>query len=269
MKIKCYLNDSPQIEEYVHSKAWMSLSDDCLIGTSHRGNCIWKTALPNYGSVVIKKTVADGDFSFFKRISRKLRLYLFNVNLRDAEMALKAESLGVETYHPLAVWKVFDHGVSCYIMYTYVEGQLFKDICNNGAYEEEHRAVVMKYVYELGQIAGKLHDGGVRHRDLVPQNLLVRPDGKLAVIDFASGYPARGISRDFRDTLNLYYLYHFVRLFNSESVYMFCRGYCDGHEDRRFSLVLSRLLYLKYVFKDGRPNRMRRWKCLLTAWMMR
>lgn len=247
----------------------MSLPDSCLIGTMHRGNNIWKMNLPDYGTVIIKKTVVEGKYSFLDRLGRNLRLYMFNVNLRDAMMAQKAESLGVPTYRPLGVWRVFDHGPACYIMYTYVEGVLLKDLCNNGVIDEHNHDTVLEYVYKIGQIARKLNDGGVRHRDLVPQNLVVRPDGNLAVIDFASGYPIRDRIRSIRELKNFFYLYRVVRQLSPECVYSLCKGYFGSCEDKHFELAMSRLLYWKYMSKTGPMHRMRRWKGLLTAWMMR
>jgi tRNA A-37 threonylcarbamoyl transferase component Bud32 len=223
------------------------------LSTRHRGNNLWHDKNSPLGNVIVKESLLDSSFSLFERIGRELRFRLFNVNLRDARAALVAERLGVATYHPLAVWTIRDGlRTRCYIMYTYVEGTSFDIMCKRGQFDEADRPVVKRHLRDLGQLAKRLHDGGLRHRDLVPGNIVVRPDGSLAIIDFASGYPVRCRERRFRLAQNLASLRRLAHLFDADCLAAFCEGYCGTNCGHDYEHALLLMLYWKYNGRKGR-----------------
>lgn len=272
MKTKCYWTDSRTAADYVASRRWESLSDADLLGTCHRGNSIWKTTVEPFGEVVVKKTELDAGFSWFEKIGREMRLRFFNEDLRDAKAALKAEAAGVPTYHPLAVWNVHKGlGTICYIMYTYVEGVSFHDKWGDGNFAEGERPAIKACLFELGGLARKMHDAGLYHRDLVPRNLLVRPDGSLAVIDFASGYPAPCLKwTRLRRTLGMASLRRLAKNFDVDLLESFSLGFCRGEKGRIYVHVLMMLLFWRYndLKGTGGIHRLTYWRCLGTAFQI-
>ena len=252
-RVKVNWCDSEEARAYVDSREWELLSGLPRLFTRHRGNNIWRVDVPPFGQVVVKESHLDSSFSLFERIGRELRFRLFDVDLRDAQMALRAERLGVATYHPLAVWEVRKGLLtSCYIMYTYVEGHSLDDICKRGEFDEADRPDVKRYLRELGQMTRRLHAGGLRHRDLVPGNIVVRPDDTLAIIDFASGYPVRCRWRRFRLAQNLASLRRLAHLFDADCLAAFCEGYCGTARGRDYEHALLLMLYWKYNGRKGR-----------------
>lgn len=86
--------------------------------------------------------------------------------------------------HPnvIAVYDVGQDGLSNYIVMEYVEGNDLRDLIRDGGILPPERVI------DLGcQIAAALeyaHRGGLVHRDIKSQNVLVTPDGKVKVADF-------------------------------------------------------------------------------------
>ncbi len=268
-KIRLNWCDSEEARSYVESRQWESLADSATLFTHHRGNNVYLADIPPFGKVVVKESRLDKTFPFFERLGRELRFRLFDVNLRDARAALRAGELGVAAYHPLAVWRV-RHGLwtACYIMYTYVEGDLLNDICKGGAFDKADRPVVKRHLRELGEMARRLHDGGLRHRDLHPQNIVVRPDGSLALIDFASGYPVRCKWPRYRRTQDFVSLRRLARLFDADCLAAFCEGYCGTDRGRDYDHALLQMLYWKYngLKGNGGLHRLSFWRYTKTAY---
>ncbi len=253
-KIRLSWCDSEEARSYVESRQWETLSDRAeKLSTRHRGNNLWHDENSSLGNVIVKESRLDSSFSLFERIGRELRFRILDVNLRDARAALAAERLGVATYHPLAVWTVREGlWTSSYIMYTYVEGKSLDKICKRGQFDETDRPVVKRHLRELGRITRRLHDGGLRHRDLIPANVVVRSDDSLAIIDFASGYPVRCRWRRFSLAQNLASLRRLAHLFDVDCLAAFCEGYCGTDRGREFEHVLLLTLYWKYNGRKGR-----------------
>ncbi|MBQ7721858.1 MAG: hypothetical protein IJT64_03005 [Kiritimatiellae bacterium] len=247
MKILCTWCASPEAGAYVASRRWEELRSRPTLFTWHRGNSVWRATIEPFGDVIVKESRLDSSFSLFERIGRELRFRLFDVDMRDARAALKAESLGVATYHPLAVWRTREGlSTSCYIMYTYVDGRPLSDICGGGVFDESVRPEVRRHLRELGGIARLLHDGGLRHRDLVPQNVIIRPDGTLALIDFASGYPVKCRWRRFRMARDFALLRRLAHILDADILAAFCEGYCGSGHGSDFEHALMLMLYWKY-----------------------
>ena len=268
-KLKICWGDSEEARAYVMSRRWEELAGKPTLFTRHRGNSVWVADIAPFGKVVVKESRLDEKFSLFERIGRELRFRLFDVNLRDARAALRAEELGVATYHPLAVWRVRSGWKTrCYIMYTYVEGRPFDDLCKRGAFNEADRPAVKRHLLELGAMTRRLHDGGLRHRDLVPGNVVIRPDDSLALIDFASGYPVHCKRPRYRKTQDFASLRRFVRLFDADCLASFCEGYCGAASGRDYEHALLMVLFWKYngTRGSGGFRRLRFWFTTKTAY---
>ena len=247
-KLRICWCDSEAARAYVEARRWEALDGSAIkLPTCHRGNVLWLADVAPFGKVVVKMSRFDSSYPFFKRLEGELRLRLVDGNLRDAKMALTAERLGVATYHPLAVWRVRGKGwTTSFIMYTFVEGRSLKDICRDGAFDEADRPVVKRHLAALGKSARRLHDGGLRHRDLVPGNILVRPDDTLAILDFASGYPVRCRWPRYRKTQDFASLRRLAHLFDADCLAAFSEGYCGTNRGHEYEHTLLLMLFWKY-----------------------
>jgi serine/threonine-protein kinase PpkA len=102
----------------------------------------------------------------------------------------KALERFIEEYNLVAriqsrhVARIHGHGVSGEHAYLVMEffdgGDLNKRLDNKALPPEESLQIFRELMFALGDI----HEQGILHRDLKPQNLMFRADGSLAVLDF-------------------------------------------------------------------------------------
>eukprot|EP00471_Norrisiella_sphaerica_P007315 CAMPEP_0184480462 /NCGR_PEP_ID=MMETSP0113_2-20130426/1965_1 /TAXON_ID=91329 /ORGANISM="Norrisiella sphaerica, Strain BC52" /LENGTH=498 /DNA_ID=CAMNT_0026858965 /DNA_START=218 /DNA_END=1714 /DNA_ORIENTATION=- len=78
-----------------------------------------------------------------------------------------------------------------------MENRLFGDRLKNKEPEERYNLIVKKLMYQLLSCLASLHDIGVCHRDVKPENILVPTKGPLKLIDL-------GASVDLRNGFNYY-----------------------------------------------------------------
>ncbi|MCT7983499.1 bifunctional serine/threonine-protein kinase/formylglycine-generating enzyme family protein [Laspinema sp. A4] len=90
--------------------------------------------------------------------------------------------------HIVQVENLFTHeGLPCMVM-EYIQGQDLSDRVRGGALPE---AVALRYIRQVGEALSVMHDKGWLHRDIKPQNIMVRlPEDEAVLIDF-------GIAREF------------------------------------------------------------------------
>ncbi len=74
--------------------------------------------------------------------------------------------------------------VHCLVM-ELVEGQNLKEYLSQRGRPIDSDSA-MRWLTELLQILQQVHDRGILHRDIKPQNIILKPDGKLALIDFGA-----------------------------------------------------------------------------------
>jgi DNA-binding response OmpR family regulator len=86
--------------------------------------------------------------------------------------------------HSRHVARIHDHGVSAEHAYLVMEffdgGDLDKRLRGKPIEPEEALKIFRELMFALGDI----HEQGILHRDLKPQNLMFRADGSLAILDF-------------------------------------------------------------------------------------
>ena len=90
----------------------------------------------------------------------------------------------VERIRSRHVARIYGHGVSGDLAYLVMEffdgGDLNKRLASKALDPEECLRIFRELMFALGDI----HEQGVLHRDLKPQNLMFRADGSLAILDF-------------------------------------------------------------------------------------
>ena len=101
----------------------------------------------------------------------------------------------VERIRSRHVARIFGHGVSGELAYLVMEffdgGDLNKRLAGKSLAPEECLKIFRELMFALGDI----HEQGVLHRDLKPQNLMFRADGSLAVLDFGIAKHVDAIDR--------------------------------------------------------------------------
>ena len=101
----------------------------------------------------------------------------------------------VERIQSRHVAKIYDHGVSAdhaYLVMEFFEGGDLHKRLQVGAFSPEE---ALKLFRELMFALGDIHERGILHRDLKPQNLMFRADGSLAVLDFGIAKHVDAIDR--------------------------------------------------------------------------
>lgn len=90
----------------------------------------------------------------------------------------------VERIHTRHVAHIHGHGVSegnAYLVMEFFDGgDLNKRLGNKALPPDEALRIFRELMFALGDI----HEQGILHRDLKPQNLMFRADGSLAIVDF-------------------------------------------------------------------------------------
>jgi eukaryotic-like serine/threonine-protein kinase len=90
----------------------------------------------------------------------------------------------VERIQSRHVARVYDHGTSdehAYLVMEFFEGG---DLMKRLAGKALAPAECLRLFRELMMALGDIHEKGILHRDLKPQNLMFRTDGSLAIVDF-------------------------------------------------------------------------------------
>ena len=101
----------------------------------------------------------------------------------------------VERIRSRHVARIHGHGVSGELAYLVMEffdgGDLNKRLAGRPLEPEECLKIFRELMFALGDI----HEHGVLHRDLKPQNLMFRADGSLAILDFGIAKHVDAIDR--------------------------------------------------------------------------
>src|SRR6266851_4462766 len=93
-------------------------------------------------------------------------------------------------YRMLSVLAESPHGRT-YRAQGLVEGEPLSDRLRAGAIDEAEARAIAR---QLLQILGYLHEHGIVHRDVKPANVLRRPDGTLALVDFGAARALEGVT---------------------------------------------------------------------------
>lgn len=90
--------------------------------------------------------------------------------------------------HIIKILEAFDANNTCYFSMEYLEGgNLNEQILSRGRLSEYD---ALKYIIEISEALQFMHDNKMLHLDLKPQNVMLRKNGELVLIDF-------GLSKQF------------------------------------------------------------------------
>lgn len=113
------------------------------------------------------------------------------------------EAQGVSKFDSLdgivTVRDFFFENATAYMVMEYLDGATFK------AYLKEHGGRItaeqaLKYVRPIIEALQKVHEAGMIHRDISPDNIVITKEGKVKLIDFGS---ARALTRDENQTFTI------------------------------------------------------------------
>mgnify|MGYP001106961779 CR=1 FL=1 len=84
--------------------------------------------------------------------------------------------------HLVRVGDFFEEGGNAYLVMDFVEGQSLADLIGQyGALPENQ---VLGWAAQLLDALAYCHSKGIIHRDIKPQNVIIRPDGRAVLVDF-------------------------------------------------------------------------------------
>ena len=101
--------------------------------------------------------------------------------VKEAQKAAKLRSLA----SVVKVWDVFDENDTSYIVMEYIKGVTLKDYLvkrNAVMSAEECLDLLLPVIRDLKGV----HENGVVHRDISPDNLIIREDGKIMLLDLGA-----------------------------------------------------------------------------------
>ena len=101
--------------------------------------------------------------------------------VEEAKKAARVRILG----SVVSVWDVFNENDTAYIVMEYIKGVTLKDYLKKRGTvmdSEECLGLLLPVIRDLQ----KVHEKGIVHRDISPDNLMVREDGKILLLDLGA-----------------------------------------------------------------------------------
>ncbi|MFT5429558.1 MAG: serine/threonine protein kinase [Myxococcota bacterium] len=104
----------------------------------------------------------------------------------DSRIRLQREAKAVAKLHHPNILEIYDYsGSDCeqsYIVTEYIRGETLKDFTDR--HTPSLPEVGAMIVHEVSGAVAHAHDAGIIHRDVKPENIMIRDDGVLKLMDF-------------------------------------------------------------------------------------
>jgi serine/threonine-protein kinase len=104
----------------------------------------------------------------------------------ESKARLEREAQSVAKLHHENILEIFDYSgpdsPSSYIVTEFIDGQTLKDFL--GAHPIAYPEVAALVAVEIGGALAHAHAAGIIHRDVKPENVMIRKDGLLKLMDF-------------------------------------------------------------------------------------
>ncbi len=103
----------------------------------------------------------------------------------EAARRLRREARATEGLDPARIAQVYDVGETstgrAFLVMEYVEGRTVRQMLQEGGVA---RPEALRILRELAMTLGAAHGAGLVHRDVKPDNVIVRDDGRVVLLDF-------------------------------------------------------------------------------------
>jgi eukaryotic-like serine/threonine-protein kinase len=101
--------------------------------------------------------------------------------------------------HPniVTVHEVIQHGETPIIVMELIEGTALRSMCGNPQPLER----ILSICRQIAEALTAAHAHGIVHSDIKPENIFVRPDGYVKVLDFGLAHPVEGETRRSSDEM--------------------------------------------------------------------
>ena len=107
--------------------------------------------------------------------------------VKEARKAVKLRELR----SVVKVWDVFYENETAYLVMDYVDGKPLSAWLRHGGRPLSEAECIQLFVPVLADLA-RIHEAGIIHRDIKPDNLMVKPDGSLVLLDFGAAKDLSG-----------------------------------------------------------------------------
>ena len=152
-----YIGFDLLLEQKVAIKEYFPMSTG-MVSRENRSMVVWSTAM-------MGKTGTQKGFDSFLKEARKM-----------AKLGGIPGVVGVKS--------VFIQNETAYIVMDFIEGEtLLKKLQKNGPMDFDS---CVKLMTPIMQALAEVHEHGIIHRDISPDNIMVRPDGKLILLDLGA-----------------------------------------------------------------------------------
>src|SRR5262245_52238927 len=118
------------------------------------------------------------------RLRRPVALKVLNVDAgAESEAALREARAAAAILHPnvTAIYDADQLGYTPFIVMELVVGTPLRDLVGDGSVPLGTR---VRWLIEIAAALAAAHQAGVVHRDVKPENVIVREDGLVKVLDF-------------------------------------------------------------------------------------
>lgn len=141
--------------------------------------------------VAIKEYFPTGQVSRNVTITNNLQWYTTNqarAALEQGMVSFQKEARKMELVSGISqvvdVFDVFEENMTAYIVMDFIDGQTLKDrLVQTGPMSwEQSKAIFLPVIEAMDKVHGK----GLIHRDLSPDNLMLRPDGSVKILDLGA-----------------------------------------------------------------------------------
>ena len=102
---------------------------------------------------------------------------------REARAASALNHPNIITIHEIGE-AATEHGSMRYIVTEYVEGETLRQRMANAPQQRMKPSEAIDIALQIASALTAAHEAGITHRDIKPDNVMVRPDGLVKVLDF-------------------------------------------------------------------------------------
>jgi len=120
-----------------------------------------------------------------EQADRDVAIKVVAVTSPEVARRVRREARASEGLDPERVAQVYELGETPdgepFLVMEYVEGRTLRELLRGG---DVARAEALRIVHEIATTLGEAHRRGLVHRDVKPDNVIVRGDGRVVLLDF-------------------------------------------------------------------------------------